>query len=190
MFSTPGKATREGSGPVLLGSPTIVIAPLNLLPTVPSCPAGGRHCATVRWWSFCFISGPPGLQGPAQEASFAQSEQRAWFRRNECTGRAGPEWEPAHALSVWVHVGRAGVGAELGFIFVLIPVRECIASIYLDDLSGKRGKKLLTTLKMILKKSSWAFSSSFDGVPEVPRKELQPPGSAWGVGPSSARYWP
>lgn len=32
---------------------------------------------------------------------------------------------------------RARVDAELGFIFVLILVRDCIASIYLDDLSGK-----------------------------------------------------
>lgn len=34
-------------------------------------------------------------------------------------------------------LGRAGVDAELGFIFVLILVADCIASIYLDDLSGK-----------------------------------------------------
>lgn len=53
-------------------------------------------------------------------------------------GGVGHELTPLHMpfLSGGV-LGRARVDAELGFIFVLILVRDCIASIYLDDLSGK-----------------------------------------------------
>lgn len=44
---------------------------------------------------------------------------------------------PARASSERVCAGQSRMDAELGFIFVLILVTDCIASIYLDDLSDK-----------------------------------------------------
>lgn len=53
-------------------------------------------------------------------------------------GRGWARVDPLHMPFLRGGVlGRARVDAELGFIFVLILVRDCIASIYLDDLSGK-----------------------------------------------------
>lgn len=63
MFCTPGKATQCSSRAC---GQSGIIAPWVPLPTSSSSPAGGRRYASVRWCSFCFISGQPGLQVSAQ----------------------------------------------------------------------------------------------------------------------------
>lgn len=94
--------------------------------------SGGQRQAPVQWSGLCFTRAS-GRRVSAQELLPLHRMGGALFRLNECTGtggRGGPAQLSGDALG-----GRAG--AQCASIFVLMLVRDCIASIYLDDLSGK-----------------------------------------------------